>query len=344
MFDTLSDRLRSALGDLRGRGKLDEEAISRAMREIRLALLEADPLALQRIGANGDSVARFLSLLNQYGLQPTSALIPDERLNNNASAIFLCLSALARGRGVLVSRGELVAIGGSFKIPEILEASGAVLTEVGTTNRTSIEDYRRALSSETALLLTVHPSNYEIRGYTKRPEAGQIAALAREAGIPWVHDQGTGCVVPLDEFGVAAEPTVVKDDYVKWMLDDPRVNFAISTRAGRAAGISHLGIQAEDEAELAQVYERLARAERPIVEAKATTCCYAKSDKQWIADPQGVSWETFLTYGESTVYGEGSLAKLKEVSETACCAPTCCEPEAIQGAPQPAAASACCAR
>ncbi len=142
----------------------------------------------------------------------------------------------------------------------------------------------------------------------------------------------------------AAEPTVVKDDYVKWMLDDPRVNFAISTRAGRAAGISHLGIQAEDEDELAEVYDRLARAERPIVEAKATTCCYAKSDKQWIADPQGVPWETFLTYGESTVYGEGSLAKLKEVSEAACCAPTCCEPEAIQVAPQPAAASACCAR
>jgi len=142
----------------------------------------------------------------------------------------------------------------------------------------------------------------------------------------------------------AAEPTVVKDDYVKWMLDDPRVNFAISTRAGRAAGISHLGIQAEDAAELAEVYDRLARAERPIVEAKATTCCYAKSDKQWIADPQGVPWETFLTYGESTVYGEGSLDKLKEASEAACCAPTCCEPEAIQVAPKPAAASACCAR
>src|ERR1700719_1877302 len=143
----------------------------------------------------------------------------------------------------------------------------------------------------------------------------------------------------------AAEPTVVKDDYVKWILEDPRVNFAISTRPGRTAGISHLGIQAEDEAELAEVYDRLARAERPIVEAKATTCCYAQSDKQWIADPQGVPWETFLTYGESTVYGEGSLAKLKEVNEAACCAPTCCDPEAIlQAAPQPAAASACCTR
>jgi Glyoxalase/Bleomycin resistance protein/Dioxygenase superfamily len=142
----------------------------------------------------------------------------------------------------------------------------------------------------------------------------------------------------------ATEPTVVKDDYVKWMLDDPRVNFAISARAGRTAGISHLGIQAEHETELAEVYDRLARAERPIVEAKSTTCCYAKSDKQWIADPQGVAWETFLTYGESTVYGEGSLAKLREVSEVACCAPSCCEPQAtLQAASQPDA-TACCAR
>src|SRR5437868_13527246 len=143
----------------------------------------------------------------------------------------------------------------------------------------------------------------------------------------------------------AAEPTVVKDDYAKWMFEDPRVNFAISKRTGGASGISHLGIQAEDQEELTEVYDRLSRAEWPIVEAKGTTCCYARSDKQWIADPQGVPWETFLTYGESTVYGEGSLAKLKEASEAACCAPTCCEPEAVlQAAPQSAAASACCAR
>src|SRR3984893_6344484 len=135
----------------------------------------------------------------------------------------------------------------------------------------------------------------------------------------------------------AAEPTVLKDDYAKWMLDDPRVNFAISTvslnRPGGFTGISHLRIQTEDEAELAEVYDRLARAERPIVEAKAMTCCYAKSDKQWIADPQGVPWET---YGESTVYGEGSLAKLKEVSEAACCAPTRC----CSAGPQPGASPA----
>jgi len=138
----------------------------------------------------------------------------------------------------------------------------------------------------------------------------------------------------------AAEPTVVKEDYVKWMLEDPRVNFAISARPGRAAGIAHLGVQVEDEAELADVYDRLARAERPTIQAKGTTCCYAQSDKQWVADPQGVPWETFFTYGESTVYGEGSLTRLKAVSEAARC-----EPEAIRRvAPEPEAASACCAR
>jgi hypothetical protein len=136
----------------------------------------------------------------------------------------------------------------------------------------------------------------------------------------------------------SAEPTVLKDDYAKWMIEDPRVNFAISKLPGRPAGVSHLGIQAEGQGELAEVYDRLARAERPIVEAGATTCCYAKSDKQWIADPQGVPWETFVTYGESTVYGEGSLAKLREVSGCV----TGCEPPLVEFMPKPAA-EACCA-
>jgi L-seryl-tRNA(Ser) seleniumtransferase len=131
-------------------------------------------------------------------------------VNNNAAAVLLALAALARGRSVLVSRGELVAIGGSFKIPEILEASGARLAEVGTTNRTTIDDYRRSLSSEVALLLSVHPSNYQIRGYTRRPAAAELASLARESGVPWLHDQGTGAVVSLAEFGVEDEPTVAE--------------------------------------------------------------------------------------------------------------------------------------
>ena len=140
----------------------------------------------------------------------------------------------------------------------------------------------------------------------------------------------------------AAEPTVLKSDYAKWMLDDPRVNFAISTgcRTGDAAGFSHLGIQAEDEIELAEVYDRLSQAERPIVEQRATTCCYAKSDKQWITDPQGVPWETFLTYGESTVYGESdTLAQLREATDRAVCEPAA----SAQAAAEPIPAGACCA-
>jgi len=131
-------------------------------------------------------------------------------VNNNAAAVLLALAALARGREVLVSRGELVAIGGSFKVPEILEASGARLREVGTTNRTTPDDYRAAFSPDVALLLSVHPSNYEIRGYTRRPAPAELARLARDAGVPWLHDQGTGAVVPLDAFGVADEPTVAE--------------------------------------------------------------------------------------------------------------------------------------
>lgn len=140
----------------------------------------------------------------------------------------------------------------------------------------------------------------------------------------------------------SAEPTVLKDDYAKWMLEDPRVNFAISTGRGEA-GISHLGIQAEDEGELAEVYERLSRAERPVIEEKETTCCYARSDKQWIADPQGVPWETFFTHGGATVYGQsGALTKLGAASgglSTCGCAPAALTLPAVEPAP----AEACCA-
>lgn len=98
------------------------------------------------------------------------------------------------------------------------------------------------------------------------------------------------------------EPSVIKPDYAKWMLEDPRVNFAISER-NAATGIRHLGIQVENRDELQEVYANLQRAERPVLEEGATTCCYAQSEKSWIADPQGVKWETFLTVGESTTYG-----------------------------------------
>ena len=129
-------------------------------------------------------------------------------VNNNAAAVLLALSAIAAGRDVLVSRGELVAIGGSFKIPEILELSGARLREVGTTNRTKLEDYESAFSKNTAALLTVHPSNYEIRGYSKRPALADVGALARKKRIPWIHDHGSGNPIGLEVYGIAGEEKI----------------------------------------------------------------------------------------------------------------------------------------
>ena len=118
----------------------------------------------------------------------------------------------------------------------------------------------------------------------------------------------------------AAAPTVVKPDYAKWMLEDPRVNFAISTHAGGAPGIDHLGIQVEDGEELQEIYGRLKDAAGPVLEEGKTTCCYAKSEKSWTLDPQGVSWETFLTTGESTVYGT-SAPRVEKLKPVACCGP-----------------------
>jgi hypothetical protein len=134
----------------------------------------------------------------------------------------------------------------------------------------------------------------------------------------------------------AAPPSVVKSDYAKWMLEDPRVNFAISTHGG-APGIDHLGIQVESEGELNEVYGRLQAAERPVIAEGATTCCYAKSEKSWVLDPQGVSWETFLTSGESTVYGDSRPNEYPGPAESACCAPAI-------AAPLPATAAACCVK
>lgn len=106
----------------------------------------------------------------------------------------------------------------------------------------------------------------------------------------------------------AAEPVVLRDDYAKWMLEDPRVNFAISLR-GAEPGIRHLGIQVEDQAELQEVYGRLKRAEGPVLEEGETTCCYARSEKSWIEDPQGIQWETFLTTGDAAVYGRDPVSE-----------------------------------
>jgi catechol 2,3-dioxygenase-like lactoylglutathione lyase family enzyme len=118
-------------------------------------------------------------------------------------------------------------------------------------------------------------------------------------------------------------PEVLKDDYAKWMLDDPRMNFAISRGGEVRKGIEHLGIQAESTDELSEVYERLKAADRPVLDEGRTTCCYAKSEKSWIADPDGVVWEAFFTDGESTVYGDSpALETLSgNLRDDQCCLP-----------------------
>ncbi len=146
-------------------------------------------------------------------------------------------------------------------------------------------------------------------------------------------------------FGAA--PTVVKHDYAKWLLEDPRINFVISTHAGAAKGIEHVGIQVEDDGELAEVYARLQSAGRPVFEEGATTCCYAQSEKSWISDPDGVVWEAFLTKGASTTYGTNpDLVQLESALASAPAAGACCVPAAAAAtscsAPESAKPAASC--
>jgi hypothetical protein len=135
----------------------------------------------------------------------------------------------------------------------------------------------------------------------------------------------------------AAQPAVVKLDYAKWMLDDPRVNFAISTR-GREPGLDHLGIQVENSDELSEVYARLRDVGGNVTEQGQTACCYAKSEKSWIDDPAGISWETFLTTGESTNYGDGTGERVARVAHEN--AGACNTPKATPASAS--ATSACC--
>jgi len=180
------------------------------------------PLARQAVDAVSEAAAHYSNLeydlaLGERGQRETHCQELLARLtgaeaaavaNNNAAAVLLALNTLAEGGEVIVSRGELIEIGGSFRIPDVMAKSGATLREVGTTNRTRISDYERAINDRTKLILRVHPSNYRIIGFTERPTVRQIADLGRRAGVPSFEDLGSGCLIDLSPYGVKDEPVV----------------------------------------------------------------------------------------------------------------------------------------
>ena len=152
-------------------------------------------------GRRGSRQAHLQSLLRQLtGAEAALAV------NNNASALLLALSALAPGGEVIVSRGEAVEIGGGFRVPDVLRQSGAVLVDAGTTNRTYIDDYERAVTENTAALLKVHASNFRVEGFTASVEISDLVELGQKRGIPVLHDVGSGCLLPTQRYGLSTEP------------------------------------------------------------------------------------------------------------------------------------------
>jgi L-seryl-tRNA(Ser) seleniumtransferase len=247
----LDERLRAELADARrprlrrvlnatgvivhtnlGRAPLPEAALER-IREVGggYSNLEYD-LAEGARGSRQDHVAAILRRLTRA----EAALV----VNNNAAAVLLALAALAEGREVVVSRGELIEIGDGFRIPDVLARSGARLVEVGTTNRTRAADYEAAIGPETALLLRVHQSNFRVVGFSEQPSTAELAAVAARHGIPLVDDLGSGALVPLPDEPTAADALSAGADLVCFsgdkLLGGPQAGIA----AGRADLVERL--------------------------------------------------------------------------------------------------------